>query len=192
MQKIKLEKGDALIIVDVQNDFMPWGSLPVPDSDKIIYVLNDYINIFSKKGLLIIASRDWHPENHCSFKEYGGIWPKHCVKGTKGADFPEDLRLPKDTIIISKATSPEKEAYSALQETGLSDVLKDENIRRCFVGGIATEYCVFHTVEDLLKLGIKVYILEDAIKEVKKEDGERAKEEMKRKGAIFIVKENIL
>ncbi len=184
--KLNLRKGDCLIIVDMQNDFMPWGSLPVPDADKIIPVLNSYIELFHKKGLPIFASRDWHPPNHCSFKENGGSWPSHCVQNTKGAEFADGLLLPEDTIIISKATDPKKEAYSALQDTELAELLKQNRIERCFVGGVATEYCVLSTVLDLLSLGYKTYVLRDAIKAVNPADEEKALEEMKRKGAIFI------
>ncbi len=181
-----LRKGDCLIIVDMQNDFMPSGALPVPDSDKIIPILNSCIEVFRKKSLPIFASRDWHPPNHCSFKENGGTWPRHCVQGTKGADFADGLILPEDVIVISKATDPEKEAYSALKDTNLSEILRQKGIKRCFVGGVATEYCVFNTVMDLLSLGYEVYLISDAIKPVNFEDGKRAIDEMKKKGARII------
>jgi len=191
---MKPKKGDCLLIVDMQNDFMPWGSLPVPDADKIIPVLNSYIEIFSKKGLPVFASRDWHPPNHCSFKENGGKWPSHCVQHTEGAEFAKGLSLPKETVIISKATTPEKEAYSALQDTELADLLRQNHINRCFVGGVATEYCVLSTVLDLLDLGYETYVLKDAIKAVNINPGdeEKALEEMRKKGALFITKESLI
>jgi len=191
--KLNLKQGDCLLIVDMQNDFMPWGSLPVPDADKIIPVLNSYIELFYKKGLPIFASRDWHPPNHCSFKENGGSWPSHCVQHTKGAEFADGLRLPENVIIISKATDPEKEAYSALQDTELAQLLRQNKIKRCFVGGVATEYCVLSTVLDLLKLGYKTYVLRDAIKgvNINPKDEEKALEEMKKKGVVFVDKESI-
>ncbi len=191
---MKPKKGDCLLIVDMQNDFMPWGSLPVPDADKIIPVLNSYIEIFSKKGLPVFASRDWHPPNHCSFKENGGKWPSHCVQHTEGAEFAKGLSLPKETVIISKATTPEKEAYSALQDTELADLLRQNHINRCFVGGVATEYCVLSTVLDLLDLGYETYVLKDAIKAVNINPGdeEKALEEMRKKGALFITKESLV
>jgi nicotinamidase/pyrazinamidase len=191
---MKPKKGDCLLIVDMQNDFMPWGSLPVPDADKIIPVLNSYIEIFSKKGLPVFASRDWHPPNHCSFKENGGKWPSHCVQHTEGAEFAKGLILPKETVVISKATTPEKEAYSALQDTELADLLRQNHINRCFVGGVATEYCVLSTVLDLLDLGYETYVLKDAIKAVNINPGdeEKALEEMRKKGALFITKESLV
>jgi len=191
---MKPKKGDCLLIVDMQNDFMPWGSLPVPDADKIIPVLNSYIEILPKKGLPVFASRDWHPPNHCSFKENGGKWPSHCVQHTEGAEFAKGLILPKETVVISKATTPEKEAYSALQDTELADLLRQNHINRCFVGGVATEYCVLSTVLDLLDLGYETYVLKDAIKAVNINPGdeEKALEEMRKKGALFITKESLV
>jgi len=194
MQKIRLKNKDALIIVDVQNDFLPNGALPVPKSNEIIPVLNKYIKIFHEASLLIIASRDWHPPNHSSFKINGGIWPVHCVAGTEGAKFPPELNLPDNAIIISKATSPEKDAYSALQETELPKLLKYNKISRCFVGGLATDYCVLNTVLDLINEGYEVYLLEDAIKavDVNPGDGEKAIKKMYNKGAKLIKLENLL
>jgi len=186
MHKIKLLQGDSLIIVDMQKDFMPSGALPVPGADKIVPVLNRYIELFFEKKLLIIASRDWHPKDHCSFRENGGIWPRHCVQGTEGAEFVEALNLPKDIVVVSKGTNPEKEAYSALEETGLSEILKQKGIKRCFVGGVATEYCVFNTVLDLLKIGCETFLLIDAIKSVSPKDGSKAIEKMQDAGAKLI------
>src|SRR3990172_5062826 len=95
-----MTKSSALVIVDVQNDFCPGGALPVPEGDKVVPVLNKYIQRFQKAGLPIYASRDWHPEKTKRFKAFGGLWPPHCVQGTKGAAFHPDLKLPKDTIIL--------------------------------------------------------------------------------------------
>jgi len=142
----------------------------------------------------VFASRDWHPPNHCSFKENGGKWPSHCVQHTEGAEFAKGLILPKETVVISKATTPEKEAYSALQDTELADLLRQNHINRCFVGGVATEYCVLSTVLDLLDLGYETYVLKDAIKAVNINPGdeEKALEEMRKKGALFITKESLV
>jgi len=186
MQKIRLTNKDALIIVDMQKDFMPSGALPVPEADKIIPTLNKYIELFCRNSLPIIASRDWHPENHCSFKENGGIWPKHCVQETEGAEFVETLNLPEDVVIVSKGTNPEKEAYSALEGTELSEILKQKSIKRCFVGGVATEYCVLNTVLDLLKIDQEVFLLIDAIKSVNPKDGDEAIKKMQDAGTKLI------
>jgi len=191
--KIKLREKDALIVVDLQNDFCPGGALAVPEGDKIVPVLNAYIERFSNSKSIIVATRDWHPENHISFAEQGGIWPKHCVQNTKGAEFHPDLKLPSDSIIVSKATEPEKEAYSGFDGTNLDKLLKGKGVTRLFVGGLATDYCVRATVLDALRLGFCVFLLLDAIKgvNVQPEDSERAIVEMLEKGAIGIVFEEI-
>jgi len=176
---------DALIIVDVQVDFCPGGALPVPGGDEIIPILNEYIRKFYAAGALIVATRDWHPPNHISFRDYGGIWPPHCVQGTEGAKFHPGLRLPENALIISKAADPLKEAYSGFEGTRLEEELKKTGVRRVFVGGLATEYCVKNTVLDALKYGFETFLLEDAVRgiDVKPGDVERAIKEMLERGA---------
>jgi len=184
--KYRIDKDkDALIIVDVQRDFCSGGALPVPDGEKIIPTLNKYIEKFSKAGALIVATRDWHPPNHMSFKDYGGTWPSHCIQGTLGAEFHPDLKLPREVKIVSKATSADKEAYSGFDGTNLERELKDAGIKRIFVGGLATDYCVKSTVLDALRLGFETILLVDAIKgvDVNPGDSERAIEEMIKSGA---------
>lgn len=182
---IKVGKGDALIIVDVQIDFCPGGALPVPEGDKIVPVINEYIRKFKAAGALIVATRDWHPPNHISFRSQGGPWPPHCIQGTRGAEFHPDLRLPEDALIISKATDPLKEAYSGFEGTDLTDKLREAGIKRVFVGGLATEYCVKNTVLDAVERGFETFLLEDAVRgiDVKPGDVERAIKEMLERGA---------
>ncbi|MEM1582368.1 MAG: nicotinamidase [Candidatus Bathyarchaeia archaeon] len=192
--KFKIEKDkDALIVVDVQVDFCPGGALPVPDGDKVVPILNEYIRKFDAAGALIIATRDWHPPNHASFKDYGGPWPPHCIQGTQGAKFHSGLHLPKRAIIISKATDPFKEAYSGFEGTGLREDLREAGVRRVFVGGLATEYCVKNTVLDALKYGFEVFLLEDAVKgiDVTPGDVDKAIKEMLNKGAKKITLSDI-
>jgi nicotinamidase/pyrazinamidase len=155
-------KSDALIIVDVQMDFCPGGALPVPDGDQVVPVLNDYMKLFTKSNAKIFATRDWHPPNHISFKQQGGPWPPHCIQQSDGAQFHPDLKLPSTTMIISKATDPNKESYSGFDGTQLSAELKTQGVTRVFVGGLATDYCVKSTVLDALKLGYKTVLLLDA------------------------------
>ncbi|MBS7640977.1 MAG: nicotinamidase [Candidatus Bathyarchaeia archaeon] len=183
--KFRISREDALIIVDVQVDFCPGGALPVPDGDKIIPVLNEYIRKFEEAGAVIVATRDWHPPNHISFKTHGGLWPPHCIQGTRGAEFHPNLRLPERTIVISKATDPLKEAYSGFEGTNLASLLKGIGVRRVFIGGLATEYCVKNTVLDAIKYGFETFLLEDAIKgiDVNPGDVERAIKDMLDKGA---------
>lgn len=189
VQQLTLSPDDALVVIDVQNDFLPGGSLAVPRGDDVIPVLNRYLAAFARRGLPIFATRDWHPPNHCSFQPYGGPWPPHCVQGTPGAEFAPDLRLPASTILITlKGTQPEKDAYSAFDGTDLDTRLREQGVKRFFVGGLATDYCVLCTVDDGLQAGYTVILLQDAIRavNVRPDDGERAETEMIRRGAIPI------
>jgi nicotinamidase/pyrazinamidase len=193
-KKDKPQNGDALIIIDVQNDFLPGGTLAVADGDRIIPVINQYIKIFSGKNLPIFATRDWHPQKHSSFKAFGGIWPAHCVAGTNGAAYPKELKLTAGVIVISKATEADREAYSGLDGTDLDMHLKKRGVHRVWVGGLATDYCVLESVKDFLTLGYEVKLLSDAVKAVNlaPQDGMRAEQEMIALGAQPVSKEDIL
>jgi nicotinamidase/pyrazinamidase len=182
---IDLHPGDALVIVDVQNDFLPGGALAVPRGDEVVPALNGYIARFSANKLPIFATRDWHPRNHCSFKAQGGPWPPHCVAESPGAGFASALRLTADVIVISKAMSAEQDAYSGFGGTDLAQRLRALNITRVFVGGLATDYCVLNTVLDALKHGFETMLLTDAIRavNVQPDDGAKAEETMRRAGA---------
>ncbi|MDO8595172.1 MAG: isochorismatase family protein, partial [Sulfuricaulis sp.] len=158
-ESIELQYGDALIVVDVQNDFLPDGSLAVPDGDAVVPVLNRYLAEFSARELPVYATRDWHPANHRSFKAQGGPWPPHCVAGTHGAQFAAGLKFPSGTLIISKASKPDKDAYSGFEGTDLDARLRAWKIKRLFVGGLATDYCVLNTVRDARRLDYDVYLL---------------------------------
>ena len=183
---LHLETGDALVIVDVQNDFLHGGSLAVPGGDEIVPVINQYIALFEEKGLPVFATRDWHPKNHISFKEQGGIWPPHCVEGTKGSLFPPNLRLPDAALVISKAETEDQDAYSGFEGTDLNERLRSARVSRLLVAGLATDYCVLNTVKDALNNGFGVLLLLDAVRavNVKPEDGQKAIEEMIRLGAV--------
>jgi len=183
--KVRLDKNSALIIVDVQRDFCQGGALAVPNGDEVVPVLNEYIEKFKSAGAAVIATRDWHPRNHVSFRSRGGPWPEHCVQNTAGAEFHPRLNLPSDVIVVSKGTKPDKEAYSGFEDTDLESKLRELGVSKIFVGGLATDYCVKHTVLDGLKRGFEVYLLEDAVRgvDVQKGDSEKAIEEMVKKGA---------
>lgn len=185
---IKLHKHDALLIIDVQNDFLPGGSLAVPGAEAIIAVLNRYIDFFTSLSLPVFASRDWHPARHSSFFDMGGEWPVHCVAGTLGADFSSLLNLPQELFVISKATDEEKDAYSAFDGTNLANLLIQHRVERLFIGGLATDYCVLHTVQDALKHGFAVILLVDAVcaVNVAAGDGERAINTMLSAGAVAL------
>lgn len=186
--KVTLNPGDALIVVDVQNDFLPGGSLAVPHGDGVVPVLNRYISAFQARGLPIFATRDWHPVNHCSFRQQGGPWPPHCIAGTPGAAFSPRLDVPDNVHVISKATTPEKDAYSGFDGTELDDLLRASGVRRVFVGGLATDYCVLNTVKDARRHNYETYLLEDAVRAVNVNplDGRLALEEMACLGARLI------
>jgi nicotinamidase/pyrazinamidase len=178
--------GDCLLVVDVQNDFLPGGSLAVPRGEEVIRPLNDYLAAFRASSLPIVASRDWHPADHCSFRAKGGPWPAHCVQETFGAQFAQQLAVPPEAHIVSKATLPDRESYSDFDGTGLASRLRTWRVKRVFVGGLATEYCVLATVEDALREGFQVVLLVDAVRaiDVDPSDGERAMQQMIRAGAI--------
>lgn len=186
IQPISPRPGDALIVVDVQNDFLPGGSLAVPDGDAVVAPLNTVIETFEARGLPIFATRDWHPQNHCSFHALGGPWPPHCIAETPGARFAAGLSLPASATIISKATTSDKDAYSGFGDTELDVLLRKADVQRLFIGGLATDYCVLNTVRDALSLGYEVMLVSDAVRAVDVEpgDGERAIDEMRELGAI--------
>jgi len=192
MKNRKLKK--ALLVVDVQNDFCPGGSLAVPEGDKIVPKLNKYINLFSKKKLPVFASRDWHPVRTKHFKDFGGVWPVHCIQNSRGAQFHPKLKLPKEIIFLYKGMDPEKDAYSAFQAEDargmkLSDLLRITGINELYIGGLATDYCVKSSALDALKHGFKVKLLMDAVRGVNlnPNDSEKAIKEMAKKGAKKII-----
>jgi nicotinamidase/pyrazinamidase len=181
---------NALLVIDVQNDFCPGGALPVPEGDRVVPVLNAYIERFRAAKAPIFATRDWHPAVTTHFKEHGGLWPPHCVQGTPGAAYHPDLLLPPETIIVTKGDAPDADAYSGFQghtDDGrpLAEVLRERGIRHLYVGGLATDYCVRASVLDALRAGFHVTLLEDAIRgvDVQPGDSERAIEEMRAAGA---------
>lgn len=183
---IPLQSGDALLIVDVQNDFLPGGSLAVADGDAVLEPLNRWIERFTAAGLPVVATRDWHTPEHCSFAAQGGPWPPHCVAGSDGARFAAALKLPADARIVSKATRQEADAYSGFDGTELDAHFKRLAVRRLYVGGLATDYCVLNTVRDALALGYAVELLLDGMRavELRPGDGERAIAAMVAAGAM--------
>jgi nicotinamidase/pyrazinamidase len=191
--KLQPHAGDALLIVDVQNDFLPGGNLAVTNGDEVVPVLNRYLQIFAAQKLPVYATRDWHPQQHCSFRAQGGPWPPHCVADTRGAQFAAALQLPPSAVVISKATSAEQDAYSGFEGTDLDNRLRAANITRLYIGGLATDYCVLNTVRDALKLGYQVSLLADAIRavDVQAGDGQRAEAEMTGLGAQRITLQGV-
>jgi nicotinamidase/pyrazinamidase len=167
MARIIPGANDALIVVDVQRDFLPGGALGVARGDEVVAPLNEAARAFERAGRPIFASRDWHPPDHCSFKARGGPWPPHCVAGTAGAGFAD------------------ADSYSAFGGTDLAAQLRRRGVSRLMVGGLATDYCVLNTVLDARAQGFDVLVLTDAVRavEVAPGDGERAMAKMKQAGA---------
>lgn len=181
-----LQAGDALLIIDVQRDFLPGGSLAVPDGDAVVAPLNAWIGRFLARDLPIFATLDWHPADHCSFRDQGGAWPAHCVAGTRGADFAGELELPAAAERVAKATGRDADAYSGFSGTDLHRRLQRARIGRLFVGGLATDYCVLQSVLDARRLGYAVVLLQDAMRaaDLQPGDGERAIAAMLAAGAV--------
>jgi nicotinamidase/pyrazinamidase len=183
----------ALLVVDVQYDFLPGGALGVPDGDAILPRVNRAIDLFARRGLPVVATRDWHPAETRHFKSYGGAWPAHCVQGTKGARFHKDLSLPRGTIVVSKGMDPEEDSYSAFQAVtdqgrDLESVLRERGVDELFIAGLATDYCVRASAIDAIKRGFRVRVLKDAVRgvDVKPGDSDIATKEMRAVGAQFL------
>ncbi len=175
-------------MVDVQRDFCPGGALAVKDGDRVVPKLNRVVEAFLRASLPVFFVRDWHPQNHMSFKDHGGIWPPHCVKGTPGAEFHPRLKVPRGAVVISKGTKACSEAYSGFQGTNLKKRLKETGLREIFLGGLTTDYCVKETSLDALEAGLKVNVLRDCIKGVnlRADDSELALREIVVRGAKLV------
>lgn len=177
---------DALIVVDVQNDFCPGGALAVRDGDAVVPVMNDAIAAAVEAGIPVVASRDWHPWEHCSFEEHGGPWPRHCVQDTPGAAFHPDLALPEDFHLVSKGEFESRDQYSAFDGTGLSDWLRHQGVRRVWVSGLAQDVCVRATVLDACQAGFVVMLMRGGTRAVDPDSGRRSLDEMKAAGAELV------
>ena len=181
------EPRQALIVVDVQNDFCPGGTLAVAHGDEVIEPLNKLIDEFLERGAPVYKSRDWHPPTTKHFKAYGGTWPVHCVQNTRGAEFHPALRDDPRITVISKGLG-DTDCYSAFDETDLAARLRQQNVEEVVVGGLATDYCVKNTVLDALKNGFNVKAVENAMRAVdlQPRDGARAIDEMREAGAKIV------
>ncbi|MFX1314694.1 MAG: bifunctional nicotinamidase/pyrazinamidase [Promethearchaeota archaeon] len=215
-KNIQVEEKDALIIVDMQNDFIPGGSLPVKEGDLIIRDINTIAEIFKENKALVVLTQDWHPQNHLSFasnhpgknpgdefmSEDGAIgpvlWPDHCVQGTRGAEFHKDLKTNYADKLIKKGMKSNVDSYSGFQdndkksETGLRDYLDSLKIKRIFVCGLALDYCCYFTAIDGINFGYEVYFLADLTKGIDLPPGNisNSLKDMKIKGVKFVNKES--
>lgn len=166
-------------MVDVQNDFCPGGALAVPEGDQII----DSVNELAARAPLVLATRDWHPPDHGSFAEQGGVWPVHCVRETPGAELHRDLRARIDAV-IDKGQEPERDGYSGFEGTRLERLLREHEVDTVHVVGLALDYCVRATALDARQAGFGVIVHREATRAVNAEpgDGERAVEELRAAG----------
>lgn len=170
-----LRPGDALLVVDLQRDFLPGGALGVAGGDAVVAVADRLLRTFSAAGLPVFLSRDWHPPDHCSFVARGGPWPPHCVAGTDGAAFAPGLPVPPQAVVISKATRPDRDAYSAFDGTGLARALQARGVTRLWLCGLATDYCVRATALDARRAGFGVVVMADGVRAVELEPGDGAR-----------------
>src|SRR5258708_13683946 len=184
--------GDGLLLVDPQNDFCPGGSLPVADGDAVMPVLNAWATAAQRARVPIFVSRDWHPLRTTHFKEFGGVWPPHCVMGTLGAHFHPDLHLPTKAVVVSKGMGETEDAYSAFNardeaRVSLASLLEQSGIRHLYMGGLATDYCVRSSALDALDQNLRVTLIRDGMRAVNLQptDGEQAMAEMQARGAQF-------
>lgn len=188
----------ALIIVDVQNDFCPGGALEVPRGDEVVEKINAVIKFFN----IIIASRDWHPVCTVHFKEYGGMWPPHCIRGSRGAEFHPQLDISRINHVISKGMGNSDNGYSAFEglclqgelDSDLLNLLHDWNVAKLYICGLATDYCVKATALDAKRYGFETYLLEDACRAVNinPDDGAKAVKEMKEAGVIITTTDKVI
>lgn len=181
------EDTDALIVVDVQNDFCPGGALPVTDGHLVVPAINRIISKFRR----VVLSRDWHPRDHCSFSdtpEYrDGSWPEHCIADSPGAEFHGDLVVPMDALIVSKGMEHDREAYSAFEGAPpLVDRLQAWGITRVFIAGLATDYCVKATALDAIRYGFQTCLVKDGCRGVARETEEAALEDMRAAGVQMV------
>lgn len=181
----RFQNGDALLIVDMQNDFFPGGELPVEKGDAILPAVNRWIETARTANVPIYASRDWHPKDHVSFAEEGGKWPPHCVQDTKGAMFHPDLKLPDGTKVITKGVRFDRDQNSAFAETGLGDYLKKKGIGRLFICGLALDVCVHDSVMDAVKSDFGVVLISEGTRPVDPNGGRKALARMQDAGVAF-------
>ncbi|MBD3194743.1 MAG: bifunctional nicotinamidase/pyrazinamidase [Candidatus Lokiarchaeota archaeon] len=209
-KNIELGSKDGFIIVDMQYDFIPGGALPVEGGDQIIPGINQLAKAFKESGALIVQTQDWHPKDHLSFasnhpgkkpgdeySELDGLgpilWPDHCVQGTKGAEFHQNLQTIYTHSIIRKGIDPKVDSYSGFRdknkkkETGLRGYLQSLNIERLFICGLALDYCVYFTAIDGVEFGFKVYVIPELTKGIDdpQDNISKALDDMNSKGILY-------
>jgi nicotinamidase/pyrazinamidase len=178
--------GDALLVVDVQNDFCPGGALPIDNGDQVVPVINRWIEEFIERRLPVYASRDWHPTDHLSFATEGGLWPPHCIQDTPGAAFRPDLKLPATAVVVTKGVRFDQDQNSAFDQTGLESHLRRKGVVRLFVAGLALDVCVLATVMDARRAGLDVLLILDGTRPVTASGGAEALDRMHTAGVSVV------
>jgi len=175
---------DALIVVDVQNDFCPGGALAVPDGDAVVELINE----LAKRAPFVVATRDWHPPDHGSFAENGGPWPVHCVRDTPGAQLHPAIDSSHVDVVIDKGQERDREGYSGFDGTELERLLRQRDVDTVHVAGLALDYCVKATALDARRAGFDVVVHRDATRavEVQPGDAQRAVEELREAGVDVV------
>jgi nicotinamidase/pyrazinamidase len=174
---LSFARGDALLLVDPQNDFCPGGSLAVAEGDQVMPVLSEWAAAAASAHAPIFVSRDWHPERTSHFQEFGGVWPPHCVQGTSGAEFHPGLRLPPSAVVVSKGMGQTEDAYSAFQARDaqgvlLADLLRASAVKHMYVMGLATDYCVKASALGGLEHGFRVSLVQSGCRAVDLQPGD--------------------
>jgi len=174
--------GEALLIVDFQNDFCPGGALPVPDGDAISPRVDELLD--SGRFDLVVATRDWHPPDHASFEAQGGPWPPHCVQGTPGAELHPSIDRSRVDAIVDVGSGQSDEGYSGFEKSDLAQILRSNDIDAVTVVGLATDYCVRATALDALREGFAVTVDSEGVRgiDVEAGDSERALAEVRAAG----------
>jgi len=187
---LRITDDDGLIVVDAQNDFLPGGALAVADGDRIFEPIDALLPRFRR----VYATRDWHPKHHSGFQAQGGPWPYHCVQGSSGAEFSPKLRHERIHLVISKGVDPATEGYSGFDGTDLAPRLRTDGVRRVFVAGLATDYCVKATAIGAKQRGFDVVVVTDAIAAVNVDAGDerRALEAMRDAGCVLATSSEIV
>jgi nicotinamidase/pyrazinamidase len=175
---------EALIVVDVQNDFCPGGALPVPDGDAVV----EPINTLAEQSAFVVATRDWHPPDHSSFKAQGGPWPVHCVRDTGGAQLHPRLHASQVAAIVDKGREPEDQGYSGFEKTDLERLLRDRGVDTVHVAGLALDYCVKETALDARRAGFDVVLHSGATRaiNVNPGDDQRTLEQLREAGVEVV------
>jgi nicotinamidase/pyrazinamidase len=181
-----LRPSDALLIIDVQNDFCPGGRLAVTGGDRIVPVLNEWVEVARRKEIPVYASRDWHPLRHVSFEAEGGPWPVHCLQDSPGARFHRDLVLPEDVVKITKGVRFDKDQNSVFDGTGFEQQLAADGVGRLIVGGLALDVCVLASVMDAREAGIDVRLQLTATRPADAGEGRKALQEMRQAGTVIV------